>query len=240
VAAGGDGTINEVLNGICNTREGLACARLGVLPVGTVNVFARQHNLPAQLPLAWKVIRQGRERAIDVLEAQFMAQGQTQRRCFAQMAGAGLDARAVELVSWGAKKRIPYLAYILAGLRAVIESQSQIAVSVGAPLTVGELVLIGNGQFYAGELVFFPQAKTDDGRLDVCVFPRANWFVAACCAVGLLTRRRRPNHSVRYFQTDALQLSSSPPAPLELDGELVGCLPVCITAQPRALRIIVP
>src|ERR1051325_4511115 len=100
VAAGGDGTLNEVLNGIGDEPDGFARARLGVLPLGTINVFAREIGMPMDLRGAWSVIRRGRESAIDLPRVEFGGGGQAQQRWFAQLAGAGLDAHAVELVDW--------------------------------------------------------------------------------------------------------------------------------------------
>src|SRR5438105_3825957 len=131
VAAGGDGTLNEVLNGIGDAPDGFERARLGVLPLGTVNVFAREIALPTRLELAWQIIRQGREQRIDLPSVSFSSNGKEERRYFAQLAGAGLDARAVELVKWQIKKAVGPLAYVLAGLHAVLGAQSKI-VAAGA------------------------------------------------------------------------------------------------------------
>src|SRR5262245_49550548 len=91
VAAGGDGTVNEVLNGIGDEPEGFARARLGVLPLGTVNVFAKELDMPANFRSAWKILQRGKEMIIDLPEVEFSLDGRSQRRFFAQMAGAGWD-----------------------------------------------------------------------------------------------------------------------------------------------------
>jgi diacylglycerol kinase (ATP) len=104
-AAGGDGTMNEVLNGLGDAPDGFARARLGVLPLGTVNVFARELKIPLRLERAWDVLRRGSEMKIDLPRAEFSANGRTGRRYFVQLAGAGLDARAIELVDWQHKKK---------------------------------------------------------------------------------------------------------------------------------------
>ena len=105
VAAGGDGTLNEVLNGIADAPNGLERARLGVLPLGTVNVFARELGIPIKLNLAWRTISSGRETTIDLPKMEYQANGASKQLYFAQLAGAGLDARAIELVSWRLKKK---------------------------------------------------------------------------------------------------------------------------------------
>ena len=91
VAAGGDGTVNEVVNGIAGTG-----VTLGVLPVGTMNVFATELGLPTRLRDAWKVILAGHVREIDL--------GRANRQYFVQLAGVGLDAQVVKETSWDLKR----------------------------------------------------------------------------------------------------------------------------------------
>jgi len=240
VAAGGDGTLNEVLNGIGDAPEGLERACLGLLPLGTVNVFARELSLPTRLEPAWEAIRRGKETLIDLPCVDYDVNGARQRRYFAQLAGAGLDARAIELVNWPLKKRIGPLAYVVAGLKALLGPQSKITASGGSRAATGELVLIGNGRLYGGDYHVFPKADLRDGRLEVCVFPRVNWFTLARCGPGLLFGGRVPASAVERFQAESLTLASPSPTPLETDGEFIGHLPATFSLQRSRLRVIVP
>src|SRR6185295_4012221 len=122
----GDGTVNEVLNGICDVDGALERTRFAVLPFGTFNVFAKELGMPTGFTAAWNTIRQGKESTIDLPEAEFTVEGQVQKRFFAQMAGAGLDSRAVALVDLEQKKRIGGMAYVLAGLKAMRGTMPQI------------------------------------------------------------------------------------------------------------------
>ncbi|MGO8930902.1 MAG: diacylglycerol/lipid kinase family protein [Limisphaerales bacterium] len=240
VAAGGDGTLNEVLNGIGDAPEGFARARLGVLPLGTVNVFARELALSTRLEAAWAVIRQGRETLIDLPTVEYGVKEAPQRRYFAQLAGAGLDARAVELVQWQLKKSIGLLAYVVAGLKALWGAQSKITAAGGGHSVVGEQVLIGNGRLYGGDYRVFPQADLRDGLLDVCVFPRVNWLTLLRCGPGLLLRGRLPASCVEVFQAESLTLTSPSATALEADGELIGHLPATFSIARARLRVLVP
>jgi YegS/Rv2252/BmrU family lipid kinase len=240
VAAGGDGTLNEVLNGFSDVPDGFDRARLGVLPLGTVNVFARELAIPTKLAAAWAVIGQGHETRIDLPAIDYRANGMPQRRCFAQLAGAGLDARAIELVQWELKKKLGPLAYVAAGLKALMGAQSRITVTGGGHSATGELVLIGNGRRYGGEYRVFPHADLRDGRLDVCVFPRVNWLTLARCGPSLLLRGTLPSSATRVFQAESFTLSSPARTPLEADGELIGHLPATFSLQRARLRVIVP
>jgi diacylglycerol kinase (ATP) len=240
VAAGGDGTVNEVLNGIGDVREGFKRARLGVLPLGTVNVFARELQIPLKLEPAWETIRGGRETIIDLPSVEFSDGGVRARRYFAQLAGAGLDARAIELVHWPLKKKIGPLAYVIAGVSALMGSQSKITVNAGERVVTGELVLIGNGRLYGGQFAIFPEADLRNGRLEICVFPRVNWRTLARCGPGLLLNRKLPPSSTENFSASEFALTSPLSAALEVDGELIGHLPATFSIQPSALRVIVP
>jgi YegS/Rv2252/BmrU family lipid kinase len=242
VAAGGDGTINEVLNGIADVPDGFERARLGVLPLGTVNVFARELGIPRRFDRAWQTVLEARETRVDlpVVEYAENGNGARSRRCFAQLAGAGLDAHAIELVHWPLKKKIGPLAYVVAGLNALLHRPSKISVTDGRRTVTGELVLIGNGRLYGGEFRIFPEADLRDGLLEVCVFPRVNWLTLARCCAPLMLRRRLPPGETENFQSAGFTLSGSPPAPLEVDGEFIGHLPATFSMQRSGLRVIVP
>jgi len=240
VAAGGDGTVNEVLNGIGEVPGGFARARLGVLPLGTVNVFARELRIPLRLEHAWAMLRRGRETKIDLGRVDFTQEGQPAVRYFVQLAGAGLDARAVELVSWKLKTHAGPLAYLVAGFQALAEKQSRICVSVNGQKIEGGLALFGNGKYYGGPFEFFPGASLDDGHLDVCVFPSLSLPSLLRLAPSLLLSRKIPQKHVRLARAPKFELTSDPPAAFELDGEWIGYLPAAFSVEPKKLRVIVP
>lgn len=239
VAAGGDGTANEVVNGIAGVPGGLTVARLGILPLGTINVFARELALPRKLPLAARAILAGQESAIDLGQAEFEGDGRSEHRYFLQLAGAGLDSRAVELVDWQLKKKIGPLAYILAGLRALNEKQPRIKPEP-SDLAPGELILLGNGRLYGGDFEVFPRASLRDGLLDVCLLPRVTTLGILRVALGIITGRLHRFSQARHFQTNKVRLSSPERVVVQLDGENAGLLPATFTVLPKALRVIVP
>jgi diacylglycerol kinase (ATP) len=240
VAAGGDGTLNEVLNGLATASEGLRRARLGVLPLGTVNVFAKEIGM-ATTPLeAWRQIREGHERTIDLPFAEWTEDGQARIRHFAQLAGAGLDAEAIALVSWGAKRRLRQLAYVQAGIRALLRRPMQIKVKCGGCEHPAELVLVGNGRYYGGRLPVFPEASLTDGQLDVCVFPKVRPWTVAMVGMRLVLGRFKPSRHALHLRTDALELTTTTGARFEVEGDLAGSLPVRMGLRPGALRVIVP
>jgi diacylglycerol kinase (ATP) len=255
VAAGGDGTVNEALNGIGDAPDGFSRARLGVLPLGTVNVFARELKIPLRLERAWETIQQGGETKIDLGRVDFSGNGKSERRYFVQLAGAGFDARAIELVDWEHKKKVGPLAYVVAGLKALGEKKARVVVRVdeqakpgGAMLRApdaagqdlnGELVLVGNGKFYGGPYQIFPGADMRDGLLDVCVLPRVDWPTFLRCVPAFAARQRLAESQVRRFRTASFELTSDIASSFELDGEWIGHLPAKFSVEKKRLRVVV-
>ncbi|MEI6083574.1 MAG: diacylglycerol kinase family protein [Verrucomicrobiota bacterium] len=220
VAAGGDGTINEVVNGL-NGRP------LGILALGTVNVFAKELRIPTNIEAAWRIIEAGQTRTIDLGCATVAGK----ERLFVQLAGVGFDARAVRAASWELKKKIGPLAYVWAGLKTLGETH--------APVEGGAAIFIGNGRYYGGKFPLFPRAKLDDGLLDVCILEKTG--ILALCRYGpaILLGKHTGLRGVRYFQTTELHCQSAEGTPCQLDGEDAGDIPVTFTVKPRALRVIV-
>jgi len=240
IAAGGDGTLNEALNGIGDVTDGFARTRLGILPLGTVNVFARELGIPTRPEAAWEVLRQGNERTIDLPRLETGEAENRRQLYFAQLAGAGLDSRAIQLVSWSLKKKIGPLAYVMAGLRAMSESHPTLKVSDGIRSISGQLVLIGNGRLYGGNFRVFPEADLTDGLLDVCAFPRVSWPALLRCGVKLLLTGSLPENTVTRLRTRSFTLLGSSSIFAEVDGELAAPLPARFTVQPQALRVLAP
>jgi len=240
VAAGGDGTVNEVLNGIGDDPDGFQRTRLGVLPLGTVNVFARELKIPLKLEHAWKVLKCGNTTNIDLGRADFLDGGKPQSRYFMQLGGAGLDARAIELVSWKLKKNAGPIAYVVAGLQALAEKQPRITVSADGKKLEGELALFGNGKFYGGSFHIFPGASLSNGQLDVCVFPRVNVLMLLRLAPGFIARRKLSEHRVCRHRAEKFEVTSDIPAAFELDGEWIGILPATFSVEQQKLRVVVP
>ncbi len=239
IAAGGDGTANEVVNGIGDVPGGFESADFGILPLGTVNVFARELGIPRDVTGAATVIRAGKTANIDLGCVEFMVDGKPQQRFFIQLAGAGLDSRAIELVSWKLKKKVGPIAYVVAGLRALGETQPVIVAHAEKPVS-GELVLIGNGRFYGGSLAVFPGASLTDGLLDICVLPKVTWPSMFAAGIGLLTGQFARFRSALHFTLRSVKLTSTSRVILQLDGENACELPATLSIRPNALRVIVP
>ncbi len=240
VAAGGDGTLNEVLNGIGDVPGGFERTRLGFIPLGTVNVFARELGIPLKPHAAWEVVAKGREIQVDLPWIERVSQGKTVRHFFTQLAGAGLDARAIELVDWQTKKQVGPFAYVLAGFRALAERPPSISVTANEVVTPGQMILIGNGRLYGGNFHIFPDGDLRSGFLEVCVFPRVNLLTLLRCGPPLLLTGRIPAGMVQRLRGKTVRLESSELVSVEVDGEWAGHLPVTFGVEPHGLRVLVP
>lgn len=245
VAVGGDGTLNEVVNGMAVPQEGFRQASLGVIPLGTVNVFARELGLPERLEESWHVAMNGRERVIDLLRVEYPGAQGGVARIVLQLAGAGLDARAVELADWELKRRIGRLSYAVSALRAFFESHPELVVSSESGELRGEQVFIGNGRLYGGNAVLFPDARLDDGRIHLGVVKRLTVPVALRFAWRFLSARPSMKTGSQQFPMTVLGCAgpveirslSGGRAALQIDGEACGALPVRITKLPGILRV---
>jgi YegS/Rv2252/BmrU family lipid kinase len=239
-AAGGDGTVNEVANGIAEAKSGLERCAFAVIPLGTINVFALELGIPFGLQESWETIRAGKERRIDLPVATFRVGEKSVTRHFLQLAGAGWDARAIELVSWKLKKRIGRFAYVWAGMRALSMAKAKVIARAGNERFEGDFALIGNGRLYAGKYPFLHKADLADGLLDATLFPDFGWgSLPGFLTKFVLGKYFRPG-SQGYLKAPEIELSSAAVTPFQLDGDFVGHLPAKISILPKALRVIVP
>ena len=242
VAAGGDGTVNEVVTGLAHASDGLRRARLAILPLGTINVIARELRIPFALKPAWNVVTTGIERVVDLAEMEFAGAHGRERRSVVQLAGAGLDARAIELVNWSLKKKFGPLAYIWAGVRAMRERHPALTVTTlnSTATHHAEFVLIGSGRYYGGSLRVFPQARMDDGQFDLCLIDRVTWMALLRFVWGIASGRLERQTGFHHLQSAVFTLASEARVPLEIEGDAVGHLPATCRVLPRALRILAP
>ena len=235
VAAGGDGTINEVVNGIAGIAgQNKTDIRLGILPVGTMNVFAVELGIPLNsLEKAWRIIEEGNVRQLDLPRAG--------SRHFVQLAGAGLDAEVVRRTTRESKKALGPLSYLV--------SLAQVAGEKPPPIFIecengvrrrGSFVLLGNGRFYGGPFKMFRQGSQTDGLLDVLLFKNQSPWDLFRYMQAILMGQHSNLDDVEYFQSESLLLTSGELVPYELDGEMVGYLPLRVTIDRGMLSVLAP
>jgi YegS/Rv2252/BmrU family lipid kinase len=229
VAAGGDGTVNQVANGIGGSN-----VALGILPIGTVNVFAMELGLPSNdLQLCRDIIAAGNIRLVDLPSAN--------KKYFVQLGGVGLDAQAVKETSLAFKRSLGPLSYLISAAQIAARQPPNLFIeSENASTCEGSFVLIGNGRFYGGPFPFFKHAVIDDGLLDVVVFKRLGYLeiIKYLHDVVFSSNIRVPE--IEYFQARGLRVTSKQDVPVELDGELAGNCPVEFQMHEKALRVLAP
>ena len=233
IAAGGDGTLNDVIQALAGHTTAL-----GVLPMGTVNVWAREMGISLHPTEAREVLLHGVRRRVDV--------GRAGRRYFLMMAGVGFDAEVARRVEQGALKRIglkllEYLA--IAGVLSLTHPSSDIRIRVHGKrrATRALMVIIGNTRLYGGALTFTQRAVADDGKLDVVVISGGN--LAHRMNVFLRAFFRRPTQQgqrVRYERAQSVRIEADGEVPVQVDGEVIGSLPMTFSVVPQALTVIVP
>jgi YegS/Rv2252/BmrU family lipid kinase len=227
VAAGGDGTVNEVVNGMAGSN-----AALGLLPIGTVNVFASELRLPtSRLDECWKIICRGRSRLIDLPRAN--------EKYFVQLAGVGLDAQAVKETSATLKRSFGPLSYLISAAQIASRPPPRLRIeSEDSTTEEGSFVLLGNGRFYGGPFPFFKRALLDDGLLDVLVFKRLGYLEIIRYLQEVIFSAAITRPEVEYFETRHLRVSAEGAVPVEADGELIGTCPVEFSLTEPRLRVL--
>jgi len=229
VAAGGDGTVNEVVNGIAGSN-----AALGLLPIGTVNVFAMELGLPSRdLKVCWDIVQGANVRLVDLPSAN--------GRCFVQLAGVGLDAQVVKETSLAFKHSFGPLSYLISAAQIAGRQPPELVIkSADTSVNEASFVLIGNGRLYGGPFPFFKRAIIDDGLFDVVVFKRLGYLEIIKYLQDVIFSSDIRAPEIEYFQTHRLHITSEQDVPLELDGELAGSCPVTFQIQQKALRVLAP
>lgn len=229
VAAGGDGTVNEVVNGIAGTD-----VSLGLLPLGTMNVFATELGLPTgDLARCWTIIQEANARYVDLPRAN--------GKHFVQLAGVGLDAQVVKETSRTFKRSFGPLSYVVSAAQIAARTPPRLRIeSENAVTEEGSFVLVGNGRLYGGPFPFFKQAVIDDGLLDVLVFKRLNYIEIVRYMQDVIFSSQITSPEVEYFQTKSLRVSSEGAVPVEVDGELIGNCPVRFDVCAQGLRVFAP
>ena len=230
IAAGGDGTLNEVVSGLAGSNT-----LLGVLPAGTMNVFAREMGIPFDSPeRAFAVIERGFVQDVDLFEANGSP--------FVQMAGVGFDARVIEQTTWESKKLLGPLAYLLAAVKVLGESPPKLEViCADGRREVGVAVLAGNGALYGGQFKFFRNASNRDSKLDVLVYKEAGYRMVLDSLRGLATGGIELMASTSCFQTEEFTVRADREVPVEVDGEWIGRFSeVRFVESANRLRVIAP
>lgn len=236
VAAGGDGTINSVLNAVTAAKEDVC---LAVLPVGTANDWCASLMIPDDLDEATQLLDTGRERRLDVIEAETPSL----RIRFANMATGGNSERVSESLTEEVKRRWGALCYMRGAIDVLSHLETyevRVAFDDG-PAEVFEAwsVLVANGRTSGGRLEVAPHAKLDDGLMDVIIIRDGNIFDVAALTARLALSDYTESEQVVCRRARKITIESDPPLRFALDGDAVAGYPTGFHILPAAQRVVV-
>jgi diacylglycerol kinase (ATP) len=236
IAAGGDGTINSVINGMAEAAEDVV---LGVLPMGTANDWCASLGVPDNLYDALDLIRRAEPRAIDV--AELTTESQVKR--FANIATGGNSHRVTESITSEQKQTWGAMCYLLSGLSVLGDLSSfntTIKWADGSTTSVPVWnLIVANGQTSAGRIKIAPHAKLDDGLLDIVIIEEGTLVDIASLAGLYFFDEYISSGKVIYRQAKAIEIRSEPTIKFSIDGDLVDEEPVRFEVAPRGILTIV-
>lgn len=241
VAFGGDGTTNEVADGLAGAGMG---TELGIVPRGTGGDFRRSLELPSEVRGAGERIRNGAPHLIDLGRATYTgADGARESRYFINVASFGFSAAIAHRANQSSKRlggRVSFFSAAMRGLATRQNAEINVTTDQGQRRLTTLLGAVGNGRFFGGGMNICPDAKLDDGLLQVVL-------IGDYSTVDVLARIHRlyaGTHlslpDIHHQQTARVEVEAVDPetrVPLELDGETVGFLPASFEVVPRALAL---
>ena len=233
VAAGGDGTVNEVANGLRQSNGATLSCPLGVIPVGTANVLARELSLPSSPDRIASTLLSA--------PAQPVYTSRVNDQRFLLMVGAGFDAQVVHGVDLQLKRRVGKAAYVLAALAALPRwGASRYTLDVDGTVYETASAIVSHGRLYGGSFVLAPEASLGKRELAVVLFdaPSRRSFVGS--AFAFARNRLASSRHVRVVTGQRVEIRGEENEPLQIDGDAAGLLPAVIEMEEEPLWVVAP
>jgi len=226
--AGGDGTINEVLNGM--TRSSLP---LGLIPMGTANVLAAEIGLPVTVDAIAQTLLAGKRQRIDV--------GIAGPRRFIMMAGVGFDADVVRGIVPGLKRAVGKGAYVWQTLVEILRYRPQrFRLTLDGVEYSAASAVFANGHFYAGRLTCAPEARLTDGKLHVCLFKSSGRLSVIRYGNALMLGNLHKRRDIEIVPATRIRVDGEDGSPVHGDGDILAVTPLDIGIEPGGVELIVP
>jgi diacylglycerol kinase (ATP) len=236
VVIGGDGTVNEVVNGIAGTGSEIA-----VLPCGTGQDFGRTHGIPSRFDDAVRVVLAGDTRMIDLGRVE-LEDGTS--RYFANVASAGMSGSVARRANGMTKRFGGRATFFYALTREFLAWQNtHVEVELDDGVRREGLmhdVIVANGRFHGGGMKLAPEARQDDGAFDVVLIGDVTKPDFVTTAPKLYSGRYLSHPKVELLRSSTVSIVAAEKLPLEVDGEPIGTTPVRFEVVPSALRLRVP
>ncbi len=230
-AAGGDGTINEVANGLMAARR--PAPPLAIIPLGTANVLAQEIGLRGKPDDVARTIARGSPIAIHP--------GQVNGRYFLMMVGAGFDAHVVANVDLALKRRAGKLAYVAGTLsQALRYGFPPCRVVIDGREFRTRSAVVCNGRHYGGPFIAAPKADLAAPGFEICLFERGGWLQVIRYGFALVTGRLPTLPGLSIESGRSIRIDGEAGLPVQGDGDIVTRLPVDIVVSERQLELIVP
>jgi YegS/Rv2252/BmrU family lipid kinase len=240
VVVGGDGSVNEVANGIA----GLQGVEIAVIARGTGWDFVRTYDIPRKVEAAVDVALNGRTREIDLGRARFRRwDGGEAESYFANIASAGMSGAIAQRANETTKALGGKVSYAWATFAVFARWQtSEVRVTVGDELREGRMhdVVVANGRYFGGGMMMCPEAEPDDGLFDVLLIGDLTKRDLIVTLPKTYKGKHLPHPKAELLRGAAVTVEAPEPLPIELDGEQPGTTPVRFDVVPKALRLRVP
>ena len=240
VAVGGDGTVNEVAQGLAG-RDGV---ELAVIPRGTGWDFVRTHGIPRRLEGAIAVALEGRARTVDLGRARYRTwDGGEAESYFANIASAGMTGAIARRANETSKALGGKASYLWATLAVFSRWRNdEVRVRVDGEVRSGRMhdVVVAIGRYFAGGMMICPDAQPDDGLLDVLTIGDLTKRDLLLTLPKTYRGRHLPHQKAELLRGAVAEVESNAQLPVELDGEQPGTTPARFELIPRALRVRVP
>lgn len=239
LAAGGDGTVNEALNGIAGDPEAAKSVVFGVLPAGTANVFANEVSFANRPDHAANQLLQAE--AIRISVGRFQEDGRPPRY-FALMAGIGLDARIVYDLDAGLKNQFGKLAYWHGGVRQLRKPIPQFTLTVNSEEYRASFALVTRVRNYGGDFEIARRILLTDSDFEVVIFNNRYWQDYIRFFFAVVLNRLDRTRGVVLTRASQVRLTAAEDNRIyvQTDGEAVGRLPAAISIVPDAIKMLLP
>ncbi len=240
VAVGGDGTVNEVANGILSVDGRLTS--LGVISTGTGSDFVRSAGIPRDPAKACSFLTSSRKMRIDVGVVEYCSGGEAKRRFFVNAAGVGFDATVVEKTERLPKYFGGTIPYIFGLLRSLLGYRNKL-VNLGVGDRVEEArilsVVVANGRYFGGGMKMAPYAQLDDSLLDVVIVDDIGKFELLQALPTVYKGSHLAHPKVRMTKVSEVRVESKERILVHADGELLGEAPATFSLKPASLNLVV-
>jgi len=230
IAAGGDGTVNEVINGIIGSKIPLA-----IIPFGSTNVLALELGIPFNASKASELIVRGKKLKIDL----GYAKTSQEARYFSMMVDVGFIPKLIEGINPEVKKRFGNIAYLFSGIRQLLTYKWQNIHVDHKYHSVGYFVIVSNSKDYGGEFQITDRASITDGLLDLVVINRKSRWKIVKIVSSVSSGKSNTFFRGEYNQIKKAHIYSKHKMLVQVDGELIGTTPVDVKVAPKALTVMV-